>query len=293
MKDARIAFFDSGVGGIPYLSRMSGLLPESAYYYCADTANFPYGTKLDDLIRSQVLESVGRLIDTVDPQIVVVACNTASVVALQALRERFPIPFIGVVPAVKPAARISSAKRIGLLATSRTVAEAYTENLIRTYAQDSMVFRQAGTALVEFVEHRFPSASPAEPDSVLKDIVCWCVESRIDVLILGCTHFVFLRDHLSRLLEPGITILDSVEGVVNQAVRVLAGVHLESSDNRKTRNGGGKRSERLFFETGTQGASTAILAYCRMADLSFAGTLPASGREGADGSVACIRETGA
>ena len=288
MNSKKIAFFDSGVGGIPYLLMVAGRYPEGKYFYCADTKYFPYGQKPDERIREIVLEGVGRLIDSVEPDLVVVACNTASVVALGALRDTFPLPFVGVVPAVKPAARISTVKRIGLLATSRTVAEAYTDNLIQSFASDCRVFRLASPELVTFVEHGYPSASAEEIEGALRDTVDWCVENRIDTLILGCTHFIFLGDHLARLLGPGVAIVDSVEGVGNQALRVL-GV---AADTRKDLSlpqasfsacpgGCGQAGSHaaapavngFFYETGSLGETSAVRYFCALAGLEFRGTV--------------------
>jgi hypothetical protein len=155
-----------------------------------------------------------------------------------------------------------------------------------------MVFRQAGTALSSSLKHRFPSAPPRETDSVPERYRLLVRREPIDVLILGCTHFVFLRDQPVPSPRTGNHDPRLSGGRREPGGPGSRGRHLESSDNRKTRNGGGKRSERLFFETGTQGASTAILAiaawptFVRRDASGF-------GREGADGSVACIRETGA
>ena len=124
-----VVVFDSGVGGLPYLQRLREFLPDETFSYVADTANFPYGEKSTAELNDIVHRQMERLIHRIVPKLVVVACNTASVVALSELRAAFGLPFVGVVPAVKPAAETTENKRIGLIATRKTVEDPYTDML--------------------------------------------------------------------------------------------------------------------------------------------------------------------
>ena len=232
MNNNPIVFFDSGLGGLPYLEWARTKMPKEYYIYCADTLNFPYGNKSDEQIKNRVLESVSRAHSLFKPKVIVIACNTASVVALSALRANLPVPFVGVVPAVKPAAKISAGKKFGLLATSRTVEEAYTDNLIQTFASDCSVLRFAGTELVNFVEKEYLDSSTEQRKDALNEIVQWCGKYQFDTLVLGCTHFVYLINELKQQLPPGIKIIDSREGVVNQLIRIIAGIGRRSNEKR-------------------------------------------------------------
>ena len=129
-----VAFLDSGVGGLPYLAHARKHLHSERFVYVADRENFPYGEKSRTAIIAAALSVAGRLLEREHPRLVVVACNTMSVVALADLRARFPVPFVGVVPAVKPAASLSRRKRVGVLATRQTVEGDYLRNLIVQHA---------------------------------------------------------------------------------------------------------------------------------------------------------------
>jgi len=217
-----IAFFDSGAGGLPYLARVRELLPKEGFVYLADTRNFPFGEKPASVLIKIVVDDIGRLIATHNPKLVVVACNTASVVAIDALRREYPVPFVGVVPAVKPAASISRRKRIGVLATSRTVSDPYLDRLIFEYARECTVVRYAGKDIVHFVETRITEATAFEKDEAVKDAVEFFKREGVDALVLGCTHFLFLKDRIALSMGPGVEIIDSVEGVARQVERLAA-----------------------------------------------------------------------
>ncbi|HUX19839.1 MAG TPA: aspartate/glutamate racemase family protein, partial [Spirochaetia bacterium] len=144
MAERPVVFYDSGIGGLPYLAWVRERRPDAHFIYVGDNEHFPYGEKTHEELRRIAVSVVGRILTRFDPQLVVVACNTASVVALAELRARYPVAFVGVVPAVKPAAERSRGRRIALLATTRTVGDAYSEKLIKEYASDCTVVRIAG-----------------------------------------------------------------------------------------------------------------------------------------------------
>lgn len=221
MNSKYIGFIDSGIGGLPYLLRTRERLPREKLLYVADTVNFPYGEKDTQTVRKVVLALVSRLLDRYHCKMVVVACNTASVVALSALRATFPIPFIGVVPAVKPAAENSQRKRIGVLATNRTVYDVYTDKLIKDFASHCTVIRNSGGELVDFIENKLLSSSEEETMRVVKETVSLFKDSRVDTIVLGCTHFVLLDDYFRKAAGDGVRVIDSRTGVTNRIVSLL------------------------------------------------------------------------
>jgi glutamate racemase len=226
-----VAFLDSGVGGLPYLAYSRSLLPGRRFVYVADRENFPYGEKDRDAIIAATLSVAGRLIDREHPRLVVVACNTMSVVALPDLRARFSVPFVGVVPAVKPAASLSRRKRVGVLATRQTVEGEYLRNLIGQHAAGCEVVSLSTTALVEFVEKGLYRASTPEREARVREEVDRFLSEGIDALVLGCTHFLHLEREFRSLLEAeGIALVDSREGVARQAARLLEDTPLQGSD---------------------------------------------------------------
>jgi len=221
MANRPIAFVDSGIGGLPYLSAARSLLPAESTVYVADSANFPYGEKSVSQVKAAVTGVVERLVATIGPKVIVLACNTASVAALSSLRKRFSVPFVGVVPAVKPAAAASPSGHIGVLATSRTVQDRYLAALIRDHASNCNVASVAAGGLVSFVERRLLTASLEERRRVVRDAAGELRERGVDTVVLGCTHFIHLRKELEEELGDGITIIDSVEGVARQVARIV------------------------------------------------------------------------
>lgn len=211
--------------------------------YLADTLHFPYGEKTSDQVRSAVVSAIGALIAQVNPKLIVVACNTASVIALAALRRTYDLPFVGVVPAVKPAARISRLRRIGILATSRTVQDTYTERLIHDFASDCSITRVAASELVDFVERRHIGSSDSERREVVARAVAPLKKAGVDSVVLGCTHFVYLSDVVAAELGTDVQVLDSRDGVCRQVVRLLDQGGLHASETEK-------RQSDTFFVTG-------------------------------------------
>jgi len=219
-----VAFLDSGVGGLPYLAHARRFLTGRRFVYVADRENFPYGEKSRSAVVSATLSVAERLIRRENPRLVVVACNTMSVAALADLRATFSVPFVGVVPAVKPAASLSRRKRVGVLATRRTVEGEYLRGLIERHATGCEVVSLSSAGLVEFVEKGLYRASPGERQMRVRQEVDRFTSEGIDALVLGCTHFLHLEQEFRTLLNArGIMLVDSREGVSRQARRVLAG----------------------------------------------------------------------
>ena len=220
MAPGPIAYLDSGLGGFPYFAASRNALPHVSHVYYADTANFPYGERTPAELKATVTAAVGRLIADFDPSMVVVACNTASVVALDALRATFALPFVGVVPAIKPAAERYGTGPIGLIATTRTVDDPYVSALIRRYAPESRVVMVAAGGLVDRIERNGADISASELDDVLRGPIDTLTAERVRCVVLGCTHFIHVRDHIQTMLGDGVAVVDSVAGVTRQIVRV-------------------------------------------------------------------------
>ena len=267
-KNAPIVFLDSGIGGLPYLEWMLNELPEESYIYVADRKNFPYGERETDELIALVIAVVGQIANELKPKLIVVACNTASVVALAKLRERFDISFVGVVPALKPAAERSNYRRIGLLATSRTVADTYTDRLINDYASDCRVTRVGNPNIVDFIERYFLHSSIDERQELLDDTVKQFTEANIDFLVIGCTHFIFIEDDLRKALGPFVDIIDSREGVGMQVIRLL-----EKSNLRSRNHGSGS-----LYVTSLEKEPDRYRDFSRMYGLTFKGLLKAHAR---------------
>jgi glutamate racemase len=262
---APIAFFDSGVGGLPYLRWAKEHLPEENYVYLLDRAHFPYGTKTKEEVFRVVSEGIARLIEKVHPKIIVLACNTATVVALQRLRTLYPtIPFVGVVPAVKPAAERTHGKRIGVMATNRTLQDVYLDNLIKQFAPHCEVVRVAGPGIVEFVEQRLFDSTLEERFSILDEAIRVLKERKVDEVVLGCTHFLYLEEELRLGLGQEIELIDSRDGVGRQLMKVLA--------TKSLPNPGPKKKD-LLYVTGTSPVEDRYYTFARMFGLEVAGIL--------------------
>ena len=224
-----IGFLDSGIGGLPYLAWIRRRRPRERYAYIADNEYFPYGERPRDRLVSHLIDTVRIIVEKLAPKLLVLACNTASVAALDTLRDRFELPIVGVVPALKPAAERSKGRRIALLATSRTVAERYTDDLIERFADDCVVARIGNGNIVDFVEHQFLAASAEEKKAFLAGTVEELKQSQIDTVVIGCTHFIYIEDELRAGLGDEVAIIDSVAGVGRQIIRVLEEKNLQVS----------------------------------------------------------------
>lgn len=215
------AFLDSGSGGLPYLAQLKTYAPLASCIYLADTANFPYGEKTREEVIRFAGETVGRLLERFRPEVIIIACNTISVAALPFLRETYQIPFVGTVPAIKLAAASSVNRKIGLLATERTVRDPYTDGLIAQYAGDCMVERIGDSTLVSRIENFLITASHEERLNAVLPSIERFRKAGVDTIVLACTHFLHIRDEIREAAGKDIRIIDSREGVVHQALRLV------------------------------------------------------------------------
>ena len=220
-RDRPIAFLDSGIGGIPYLVKLRKKLPRENYLYLADRKNFPYGSKSAETVRTHVLEAADRLFSLNKPKLIVLACNTASVSALETLRAHVDIPVVGVVPAVKPAASLSGKRTIGVLATENTVNAPYLDGLIEQFAGECRVVRVAAGDIVSFVENRLFMSDREEQARLIAPAMEEFRKAKVDRVVLGCTHFTYLEESIRHLSGGAFLPVDSREGVANQAARIL------------------------------------------------------------------------
>ena len=217
-------FIDSGVGGIPYMTTLLQRAPKTECVYVADTANFPYGEKTHEQVVKCVTELVEKIRRQFSPKVIVVACNTMSVNALEALREAFPdVKFVGTVPAIKLAASLSKKRRIGLLATKATCENPYNIELKNKFASDCVIVNRPDPQLISFIEHNAFTASREECLKAVKPAVDFFRGQGCDAIILGCTHFLNFTDVFDEACQPDIKVVDSVDGVVRHSLEVLEG----------------------------------------------------------------------
>lgn len=215
------AFLDSGSGGLPYLAQLKTDAPNASCVYLADTAHFPYGEKTRDEVVRYAIDSVGILLNHFRPEVIIIACNTISVAALDVLRERYSLPFVGTVPAIKLGAAASLNRKIGLLATSRTVNDPYTDQLIAQFAADCKVVKIGDSTLVSRIETELVSASHEERLQAVRPSIEQFKTAGVDTIILACTHFLHVIDEIHEMAGPDIRIIDSRDGVIHQALRLV------------------------------------------------------------------------
>ncbi|MBE2896857.1 glutamate racemase [Pasteurellaceae bacterium HPA106] len=216
-----ILVFDSGVGGLTIYQEIQALLPEWHYLYCSDNAFFPYSEKPEQAIIDRTLAICQRIMQTHSLKLIVIACNTASTVVLPTLRHAFPdVSIVGTVPAIKPAAKLSQTKQIGLLATKGTVKRPYTQQLIDQFALDCDVLRLGSTELVQLAEDKLHGkrVTQAQVQSAVRD---WADKTQLDTVILGCTHFPFLRQELQQALPQVKHFIDSGKAIAARVQYLL------------------------------------------------------------------------
>ncbi|MGL1894125.1 MAG: glutamate racemase [Spirochaetaceae bacterium] len=219
--DKPIVFYDSGIGGIPYLTYLRDQIPYEDFIYVADNNNFPYGDKPEEVILEIITNIIKRIVKTFSPKVIVIACNTATVTALDVLRTIIDIPLVGVVPAIKTAASVTKNNKIGILATNRTVNGSYLKQLIDNFSSDKEVFLVGASELVQFVEDKYYNSSTKNIDRFISKSVSKLKIYDVDSVVLGCTHFIHVAIEINKALGKNVNIIDSREGVSNQVLRVI------------------------------------------------------------------------
>lgn len=213
-----IGIFDSGVGGTSIWKEIHQLLPHEKTIYLSDSKNAPYGIKTQEEIIRLSIKNTEKLMD-IGCKLIVVACNTATTNAIKILRASYSIPFIGIEPAIKPAALKSSNKAVGILATRGTLTSELFAKTSELYTQDINVIEVEGKGLVELIESGKKDSSATE--QLLRELLSPMIDAKIDYLVLGCSHYPYLIPLLKKILPEDVKIIDSGEAVARQTRAVL------------------------------------------------------------------------
>ncbi len=230
-----IGLFDSGIGGTSIWSAINNLLPNENTIYLADSINAPYGQKSKNEIIALSKKNTELLLD-LNCKIIVVACNTATTNAIATLRASYDIPFIGIEPAIKPAANNSKTQTIGILATAGTLnSELFNKNLEQF--NETKIIEQIGHNLVNLIEEG--KINSKEMNQLLNEYLQPMIEKNIDYLVLGCSHYPYLIPQIKKILPKNIQIIDSGEAVANQTKNILI--------QKSSLNDGIKLAEHIFY----------------------------------------------
>ena len=213
-----IGIFDSGVGGTSIWKEVAKMLPNENTIYLADSANAPYGEKSKEEILRLSIKNTEYLLSS-GCKIIVVACNTATTNAIDYLRSHYDVPFIGIEPAIKPAALQTKTKKVGVLATKGTLSSSLFHNTSKLFADGITVLEQEGKGLVELIEAG--EIDSPEMRNLLVTFLNPMLEENIDCLVLGCTHYPYLIPILKEILPSNVNIIDSGEAVARQTKTVL------------------------------------------------------------------------
>ena len=218
-----ILVFDSGLGGLTVLREIVGARPDARYVYVADDAFFPYGHHSEEQIIARVVPLVGELIERHAPDLVVIACNTASTLVMSHLRGAYTVPFVGTVPAIKPACASSKTRRVSVLGTRGTVKREYTRRLIQDFAQGCEVTLVGSAELASLAEAALSGNDVRDADIVAELTPCFVGngEDRTDTVVLACTHFPLLLDRLTRLAPWPVAWIDPAPAIARRVSDLL------------------------------------------------------------------------
>jgi glutamate racemase len=242
-----IGLFDSGIGGTSIWKEIHHLLPNEDTIYLADSINAPYGEKTKEEIIHLSCKNTEFLLEN-NCKLIVVACNTATTNAIKELRAKYDVPFIGIEPAIKPAATNSKTQKIGILATKGTLnSELFYKNVEKF--QDIQIIEQIGFGLVELIESG--QINSKEIKTLLKKYLIPMIEQDIDYLVLGCSHYPYLIPHIKKIIPKNIQIIDSGEAVARQTKNILN----EKVGFRNNEN----KSNQLFYSNADPKVLNAIL----------------------------------
>ena len=217
-----VLIFDSGVGGLSVARAVRRLLPGVPLVYAADREAFPYGGRSEREIAVRVPALLGRLVERTRPALAVIACNTASTIALADVRSALDLPIVGTVPAVKPAALATSSGVIGVLGTEATVRQPYVDGLVAEWADGLTVVRHGAPDLVRAAEDAFAGSPPSVERVAASLAGLWAQPDgeRIDTVVLACTHFPLLSDQLAAA-APHVRFVDGAEGIARRVAHLL------------------------------------------------------------------------
>ena len=225
-----VLFIDSGIGGIPYCRDFIKKNPQESICYLADHENFPYGPRKKEELTSILIKLMENYLGKIEPKIVVLACNTATIAALPSLREKFPhVLFVGTVPAVKPAAIACNNGKVGVLGTERTIEEIHSLNLADDQCE---IYGIAAPELVDFIEKHFDNSCENEKQKITKKYINLFNEANVDTLVLGCTHFLFLQEEFRKeAFHSSIKVFDSLAGITKRIEYLLDKNDLRADKN--------------------------------------------------------------
>lgn len=222
--EAPLLFFDSGIGGLSVLRAVRAALPNAPVVYAADYAGLPYGTKSEAEIAARVPALLGRLVERFRPRLVTIACNTACTIALSHVRAALDVPVVGTVPAIKPAAEATQTGVIGLLGTAATIRQPYVDRLQAAHAGGMTLLRHPAPELVVAAEAKMRGASidPEIYAKAMRGLIGTPEGDRLDVTILGCTHFPLVQAELA-LAAPGMRFVDGATGIARRITYLTQG----------------------------------------------------------------------
>ncbi|MEI9851173.1 MAG: glutamate racemase [Sphingomonas sp.] len=256
MSDSRpLLFFDSGVGGLSVLAPTARLLPRAPLVYVADSAGFPYGTRSEAEIAARVPALLGRLAERYDPRLIVIACNTASTIALAEVRKALDLPVVGTVPAIKPAAGMSVTRAIGVLGTEATVRQPYVDDLAGRFAADCTVaaprIGRAGRP------RRSRAARVAPPPERLRAVLGALFAQpggeAIDVIVNACTHFPLLQAELAAAAPHPVRFVDGGPGIARRVAHLTEGQECRKRSRRAARSSRGSMPARRRWRPRSRG----------------------------------------
>ncbi|MDQ8731786.1 glutamate racemase [Bradyrhizobium sp. LHD-71] len=217
-----ILVFDSGLGGLTVLREIVEMRPDVRCIYVADDAFFPYGHHAEDVLAARVVPLIGELIEVHDPRLVVIACNTASTLVMAHLRAAYSTPFVGTVPAIKPACASSRTKRVSVLGTRGTVAREYTQRLIHDFGQGCEVTLVGAANLPSLAEAALRGEPVSDADIAAEIAPCFLDgQALTDTVVLACTHFPLLKDRLTRLAPWPVDWVDPAPAIARRTSDLL------------------------------------------------------------------------
>lgn len=241
MSSKPIGIFDSGAGGLSIWKEINALMPYESTLYISDAKYAPYGSKGADVILKRSIVNTETLIGK-GAKIIVVACNTATTNAVSYLRKHYKIPFIGIEPAIKPAALSSATDSIGILATKGTLSSALFHETSKRYSRGKTVIEQEGKGIVELIESGQLHSN--EMKKLLEKYLTPMLNNNIDCLVLGCTHYHFLTPILKQLLPKNVNVIDSGKAIARQTKIVL--------EKSKLLNKNETKAEHVFYTNGSR-----------------------------------------
>lgn len=227
--NAPILLFDSGIGGLSVLGALRQHLPEAPVIYAADNAGIPYGTKTEAEVAARAAGLLGRMTERLHPRLVCIACNTASTIALDMVRDVLEIPIVGTVPAIKPAAAMTQTGTIGLLGTEATIRQGYVDRLEAKFATGKTLLRLAAPQLVAAAEAQLRGIPVRQEtlDAVAAQMRAMRGGESVDTVVLACTHFPLLEAGLARAFGPGISFVHGADGIARQIAFLTQGQQFE------------------------------------------------------------------